>query len=80
MKELGEASKEEHKKVLELVEKCGTDVIYVGPEFEKVISSEKHYYDTEELRNALKPGQIKGKQILIKGSRSIALEKVLDLL
>jgi len=80
MNELGDASNDEHKKILELIEILGTDVIYVGAKFENVISSQRHYRNTEELRSALTIDPIKGKQILVKGSRGNALEKIIDLL
>ena len=80
MNELGTYSKEEHLKILELVRSLNREALFVGPEFGKVVDTEKHFTNTSELNNHLGSAGITGKQILIKGSRGIALEKAMDYL
>lgn len=80
MKELGNFSEAEHRKVIAQVHTLDKDVIFVGPEFAKVVKDEKHYNNTAELIEALTLQQVSGMQILIKGSRGIAMEKVLEVL
>lgn len=78
MKELGEFSEQEHRKIVELTSELKIQAIFVGPEFEKVILGQTHFVKTEALIEMLKELPVLGKQILIKGSRSIALEKVVE--
>jgi len=83
MLELGEASDEEHQKIADFVESQNfTDVFFVGPQFKKTITgNEKKKFDNAELlSNYLKTQPIENKFILIKGSRGIHLEKILELL
>lgn len=78
MKELGEFSEQEHRKIVELTSKLKIQTIFVGPEFEKVVLGQTHFVKTEALIEMLKELPVRDKQILIKGSRSIALEKVVE--
>jgi UDP-N-acetylmuramoyl-tripeptide--D-alanyl-D-alanine ligase len=83
MLELGEVSDEEHQKIVDYVESQNfTDVFLVGPQFKKTITGkEKKKFDNAELlSNYLKTQPIENKFILIKGSRGIHLEKILELL
>ena len=78
MLELGEASKKEHKAILELTKKLSLETIFVGEEFSKVCS--EAYEKTSALAEKISNTSIKNKTILLKGSRGIALEKLVDLL
>lgn len=82
MFELGQYSKEEHQEILRQVIDTGVkDCLLVGGEFEKV--ADKHFQvfpDVECLNDYLKVSGIKGKQILIKGSRGVHLEDCLEYL
>lgn len=83
MLELGETSEEEHQNIVDFIEsQYFTDVFLVGSQFKKTIASkEKKKFDNAELlSNYLKTQPIENKLILIKGSRGIHLEKILDLL
>jgi len=80
MKELGAFSEQEHRKILDLVSELDIQSIFVGPEFEKVVSDQPHFYTTEALISELKKHPVSGKQILIKGSRGIALEDVVEVI
>jgi len=83
MLELGPGTKEEHSAILRMLNSKGlSDVILVGPVF-KSLSGEFGYKSFEtvtELREHIAKHKIKGKEILVKGSRGISLEKIYDLL
>ena len=56
------------------------EIITVGSIFEQVNPSEKSFKNTDELIEYLKQNPIKNKNILLKGSRGIALEKAIEFL
>ena len=79
MLELGEESDVEHQNILDLAESLGFDeIITVGKYFKKVNENFESYENSEELSQVLKDRKIESKNILLKGSRGIALEKVLE--
>ncbi|WP_319500895.1 UDP-N-acetylmuramoyl-tripeptide--D-alanyl-D-alanine ligase [uncultured Draconibacterium sp.] len=83
MLELGEYSEDEHTKIVELIpESLKVSTFLVGKEFSKVNTGEgiKSFIQVDDLCGYLKNEPIKNGNILIKGSRGIQLEKVLDLL
>ena len=83
MLELGDASAEEHQKITDFIEEQAfSDVYLVGPQFKNTIdrSQKKKFEQVELLSIYLKTQPIENKLILIKGSRGIHLEKVLDLI
>ena len=83
MLELGEASDIEHQKIADYVESQSFhDVFLVGAQFKKTTTGkEKKKFDNIELlSNCLKEQPIENEFILIKGSRGIHLEKILELL
>ena len=81
MLELGEESITEHQKIWEQAQSLNLDeIIMVGSIFEQVNPSEKSFKNTDELIEYLKQNPIKNKNILLKGSRGIALEKVIEFL
>ncbi len=83
MLELGKASAEEHQKIVDyLDEQNFGDVLLVGPQFKQTVSlTEKKKFDNAELlSNYLKTQPIENKLVLIKGSRGIHLEKILELI
>ena len=83
MLELGEYSEEEHSKIVEMIpENLKSSIFLVGKEFSKVNTGDgiKSFIHVDELCAYLKNEPIKNGNILIKGSRGIQLEKVLDLL
>ena len=76
MRELGEVSQTEHKRVVEELRKYGfTEVWLVGEEFAKAAqgSGFRLFPDVEAVKEALKSQPVNGKTILIKGSNSIRL-------
>jgi UDP-N-acetylmuramoyl-tripeptide--D-alanyl-D-alanine ligase len=80
MRELGNAETEEHQKILDLLDLNSFKfVILVGPIF-KSLSGNNHlcFETSENAAEWLKQNPVTGKNILIKGSRGIKLEKLLE--
>ena len=74
MKELGEASVEEHQKVVDMLIDCGFErVIIVGSEFGKTVNNFEHYNNADEVYTVLSADMPKGYMILIKGSNGMKL-------
>jgi UDP-N-acetylmuramoyl-tripeptide--D-alanyl-D-alanine ligase len=83
MLELGEKSEEEHKRVLNLIRSLNFETtLLVGHTFRKVSAKSglQAFPDVNKLKDFLTGKPLKGKTILIKGSRGIGLEKIYDLL
>ena len=83
MLELGEKSKEEHRKILDEICTGKTmKIILVGPQFCKIAGEYglKAFPDTKALAEYIKKEPITGSSVLIKGSRGIALEKIYEFL
>jgi len=83
MLELGEYSAKEHRDILELIrEKNFQNVYLVGKEFSGASQSFNYlaFNNAEELCHFLEENPIKNGTLLIKGSRGIKLEKVLQYL
>ncbi|MEQ8323062.1 MAG: UDP-N-acetylmuramoyl-tripeptide--D-alanyl-D-alanine ligase [Vicingaceae bacterium] len=81
MLELGEVSRDEHLSVAAQLSSCGfEEVCLVGKEFSAISAPFKTFETTEELKKYLESRKYSGYSILMKGSRGIGLEKVLDVL
>ena len=81
MGELGDVSEEEHQKVVSQLEKAGFDEVWlVGEEFKKVPSKFRTFHDVEEVKTAIAQQQPQHKYILIKGSNSVKLFQLPELL
>ena len=82
MLELGALSKQEHKNILELVDNLDfSEVYFVGSEFYNFKNNKfKFYNNTDELIKYLTNNKITNSLILLKGSRGIGLEVLLDIL
>lgn len=79
MLELGEESDKEHATLLKLAEELGFDqIITVGKNFKSVNDSLLSFETTSALSEYLKANRIPSENILLKGSRGIALEKSID--
>ncbi|SMC68988.1 MULTISPECIES: UDP-N-acetylmuramoyl-tripeptide--D-alanyl-D-alanine ligase [unclassified Chryseobacterium] len=79
MLELGAESEKEHQNILKLAQDLNFDeIITVGKHFKAVNSSNLAFEDTSSLIEYLKQTPIQSENILLKGSRGIALEKVID--
>tara|TARA_X000001036_G_scaffold291511_1_gene270854 strand:+ start:308 stop:1597 length:1290 start_codon:yes stop_codon:yes gene_type:complete len=84
MLELGEYSKSAHKQIVNLIIDLSFDkVITVGENFFEISNTPnyfKKYHSTDELIKFISLKVVKEKNILIKGSRSLRLEKILKVL
>lgn len=83
MRELGQESENEHKTILKLLEELNYKAAYlVGPNF-CAYSGCKRWYTfptVDDLYQFIESHPVEGKDILVKGSRGIRLEKILPLL
>ena len=82
MKELGPQSEIEHQKLITLIRDTGgwEQVLLIGPEFKEVASDFCWYADLQQAATAIKEAPFTNCYILIKGSRSNGLEKLVDIL
>jgi UDP-N-acetylmuramoyl-tripeptide--D-alanyl-D-alanine ligase len=89
MRELGKDAPKEHKRILEQAIKMKPKRLYlVGEEFSKAARQIKNsggceilcFQNKEELALNLKKSPLKGYAIFIKGSHSIGLENIFELL
>ena len=81
MLELGADSEREHQKIADVVAGSGIDDVYwVGTHFMKVNFQHeaKRFETVDNLLAALPLGMLENRFILIKGSRGIRLEKIVD--
>lgn len=80
MFELGDDSLKEHQSLADLIEskKCWDAVYLVGTEFGKTKSSARRFETTEALIEWIHSNPLKTKTILLKGSRGMAMERVLE--
>lgn len=81
MRELGIESEQEHKMIIELLKELEFKNVYlIGSEFSKVSeNSEYSSFDSvEELTHYLASNPVSGLDILVKGSNSIHLNKIID--
>ncbi len=85
MLELGEWSAEAHKTILHKADSVAERIILVGKEFAKAYEASEGlqsdytlYPTTAEAATALESNQISDSLVLLKGSRGIALEKLID--
>ena len=81
MRELGNESEQEHKNILELIKELRFENVYlVGEEFQRVAENSKFstFINVEELAQYLQQHPVSGRDILVKGSNSIHLNKIID--
>lgn len=81
MNELGKESVEEHRKVVDFLDKAGFGEVWlVGENFSGIAPQFRTFENEAEVENAIKAGDISGRTILIKGSNSNKLYKLADIL
>ena len=81
MKELGEGSVDEHRKIVSYLEGCGFErIILVGEEFGKANTGFEWYKNMDDLKAKILQDKISGKFVLIKGSNSMKLAPLKELL
>lgn len=81
MAELGEESEREHERIAKLVATCGFDqVLLVGRQFGKFASRMAciHFDDSEKAAEWVSAHPFQGATVLIKGSRSARMERILE--
>jgi UDP-N-acetylmuramoyl-tripeptide--D-alanyl-D-alanine ligase len=79
MLELGNISQQEHQKTVDYLEEHALTAYLVGPEFKKTNTNNAIFSTTEELISYLNSHSISDSLILLKGSRGIQLEQVLEM-
>lgn len=83
MKELGDVSIQEHKRVFDLLQSKGFErIVLIGEEYKSVLEDGKveWYANSEEFKENLIENKIEEATILIKGSRSTKMEVLKDVL
>jgi UDP-N-acetylmuramoyl-tripeptide--D-alanyl-D-alanine ligase len=79
MMELGSQSIDEHQQLVDLIKKYDWEkVVLVGGDFNRTNHGFIHFRDSNEAREWFKTQHFENSSILIKGSRSTAMEKVLE--
>ncbi len=76
MLELGKETEKEHKSIIKLTKNLNLNCFFVGEEFAYVTS--KAFKNKKEFKKFLIKNPIKNKTILIKGSRRIGLEELVE--
>lgn len=81
MKELGAESLSEHQKIIDYIQTCPFEqTLLVGEQFAAAKHSYPSYPTVRQLIDALRISPPEGKTILIKGSNSVGLNKVVEYL
>lgn len=79
MKEMGSEEKREHENLISLIKKYNWDfIVLVGKEFENYMPEALHFENAEDVKVWFSKQNFNGYSILIKGSRSNKLEKIID--
>lgn len=83
MRELGDASDQEHRHIVQALQRFGFENVWlVGPEFAKAAAGTgfRLFENVEQVNMELQSNPVSGKTILIKGSNSIGLTKTITCL
>ena len=88
MRELGDVSEEEHQKAVDLLQQAGFEQVWlVGDEFGKTLTEKpgsstcfRKFHDVDEVKKAIAQEQPQQYYILIKGSNSVKLYQLPELL
>tara|TARA_B100000902_G_scaffold318214_1_gene310080 strand:- start:1028 stop:2275 length:1248 start_codon:yes stop_codon:yes gene_type:complete len=78
MLELGEFAIKEHEKIIQLNKELNLESIYIGTIFSKICKN--GFKNREEFVEYILQKPIEGKKIMLKGSRSMELEKLINFL
>jgi UDP-N-acetylmuramoyl-tripeptide--D-alanyl-D-alanine ligase len=81
MFELGSTAKKEHQAIADFAKELSFDTVYlVGENFFDTNTSLEKFKSFEALKEHLLKNPLKNGALLIKGSRGMALERVLDII
>ena len=81
MRELGDSSAEEHRRVVEKLKDCPFDEVWlVGREFKDIDCPYRKFDDVEQVKAAIAAARPEGRYILIKGSNVTRLFQLPELL
>jgi UDP-N-acetylmuramoyl-tripeptide--D-alanyl-D-alanine ligase len=79
MKELGDESKKEHASIVSLIDTYKWQaVVLVGKNFAEIKGNHIHFENSSQAGEWFKKEKIENAHILVKGSRSMEMEKVLE--
>ena len=78
MLELGEYSKKEHQKITALCKDLNLSCYFIGGEFKKV--NNDAFKNRQDFEEHIQKETIRGKTVLLKGSRGVGLEKLIEYL
>lgn len=78
MFEMGEYSNEEHMKIYALTQELGLEGIFIGKEFQSVGATD--LINAQEALSYLKLNEVKGRIVLLKGSRGMRLEQLKEVI
>jgi len=78
MFEMGEYAEAEHKKIFELTKELHLEGIFIGKEFQSVDATD--LIDAEDALAYLHLNEVKGKIVLLKGSRGMRLEQLKEVI
>ena len=79
MLELGTFSEKAHQQIIDLAKRLNIETLTVGKEFAKIkAKGVKHFSDTETLKKWFWEQDFKDTFFLLKGSRGIGLERLLN--
>jgi UDP-N-acetylmuramoyl-tripeptide--D-alanyl-D-alanine ligase len=79
MMEMGDSSIEEHKAIVKLINAYHWKaVVLVGGDFDKVDHAYTHFKNSAEAKEWMQQQYFTDATILVKGSRSMQMEKVLE--
>jgi UDP-N-acetylmuramoyl-tripeptide--D-alanyl-D-alanine ligase len=81
MRELGDVSAEEHQRIVDYLSTIDLETVWlVGEEFGKTKCDYRKFRDVEEVKTAIASEHPEGHYILIKGSNSMKLYQLPELL
>jgi UDP-N-acetylmuramoyl-tripeptide--D-alanyl-D-alanine ligase len=78
MFEMGEYAAEEHLRIFQLTKELGLQGIFIGKEFQMVGATE--LLNAQSALEYLKLNEVKGKIVLLKGSRGMRLEQLKEVI
>jgi UDP-N-acetylmuramoyl-tripeptide--D-alanyl-D-alanine ligase len=79
MMELGNESNHEHQQIIDIINQYSwSKVVLVGPQFKQIKSAYINVDNSKEAKEWLQKQDLKNSYILIKGSRSMQMEKILE--